>query len=97
MAIQLPETGYLRLSQIIGRSAVSDEQAAENRRKGNGPKRPRPAIPPLIPIGKSSFWAGVASGRYPQPVRTLSARVTAWRVQDIRALIDQAAKQDGGA
>ena len=46
-----------------------------------------------IPISKSTWWAGIKSGRYPQPVRTLGARITAWRVEDIRALIDQASKR----
>ncbi len=41
-----------------------------------------------IPVSKSTWWAGVKSGRYPQPVRTLGARITAWRVEDIRALIE---------
>ncbi|HJW56906.1 MAG TPA: AlpA family phage regulatory protein [Burkholderiaceae bacterium] len=45
-----------------------------------------PPVAPLIPICKSSWWAGVKSGRYPQPVK-LSPRVTVWRVEDIRALI----------
>ncbi len=45
----------------------------------------------LIPVSKSTWWAGVKTGRYPQPVRTLGARITAWRVEDIRALIEQAA------
>jgi prophage regulatory protein len=67
---QLPETGYLRLPQIIG-----------------NPKAV-PPIPPLIPVGKSTWWAGVKSGRYPKPVRTLGERITAWRVEDIRALIE---------
>lgn len=39
-----------------------------------------------IPVSKSTWWAGVASGRFPQPVK-LGPRVTAWRVEDIRALI----------
>lgn len=65
----LPETGYLRLSQIIG-----DRKAA-------------PPIPPIIPVSKSTWWAGVKAGRYPQPVRSLGKRITAWRVEDIRALI----------
>ena len=47
----------------------------------------------LIPVSKSTWWAGVKSGRYPQPVRTLGARITAWRVEDIRALIDGVATQ----
>lgn len=39
-----------------------------------------------IPVGRSTWWAGVKSGRYPQPVK-LGAQITAWRVEDIRALI----------
>jgi prophage regulatory protein len=39
-----------------------------------------------IPISRSSWWAGVKSGRYPQPVK-LAPRTTAWRVEDIRELI----------
>lgn len=66
----LPETGYLRLPQIIG-----------------NPKT-EPPIPPIIPISRSSWWAGVKSGRFPKPVK-LGPRTTAWRVDDIRALIDR--------
>ncbi|PCI97648.1 MAG: transcriptional regulator [Alphaproteobacteria bacterium] len=40
----------------------------------------------LIPIGKSSWWNGVRDGIYPQPV-TIGQRVTAWRVEDIKELI----------
>jgi prophage regulatory protein len=39
-----------------------------------------------IPIGRSSWWAGVKSGRYPQPVK-LGPRTTAWKVEDVRELI----------
>ena len=39
-----------------------------------------------IPVCKSTWWAGVKSGRYPKPVK-LGPRITAWRVEDIRALI----------
>jgi prophage regulatory protein len=45
-----------------------------------------PAILALIPVGKSTWWAGVKSGRYPKPVK-LGSRTTAWRVEDIRAVI----------
>lgn len=41
-----------------------------------------------IPVGRSTWWAGVKSGRFPKPVR-LGPRTTAWRVEDIRALIKQ--------
>jgi prophage regulatory protein len=41
-----------------------------------------------IPVSKSTWWAGVKEGRYPQPVK-LGPRITAWRVEDIRALISE--------
>jgi predicted DNA-binding transcriptional regulator AlpA len=40
----------------------------------------------LIPVSRSTWWAGVKSGRYPRPVK-LGPRITAWRVEDIRRLI----------
>ena len=44
-------------------------------------------VPPIIPVSKSTWWSGVKSGRYPQPVK-LGARTTAWRIEDIRKLIN---------
>ncbi len=41
----------------------------------------------VLPIGRSTWWAGVKSGRFPQPVKLLP-RVTVWRVEDIRAVIN---------
>ena len=38
-----------------------------------------------IPVSKSTWWAGVKSGRFPKPVK-LGPRITAWRVEDIRQL-----------
>ena len=55
-----------------------------------------PPIPPLIPIGRSTWWSGVKSGRYPKSIK-LSERTTVWRVEDIRALIQQPAQGQGGA
>jgi prophage regulatory protein len=52
-----------------------------------GDPKADPPIPPFIPLSKSTWWAGVRSGRYPQPVK-LGPRITAWRVDDIRKLID---------
>ena len=46
-----------------------------------GPGRP-------IPVSKSTWWEGVRSGRYPRPVK-LGPRITAWRVEAIKALIAQ--------
>lgn len=78
---ELPDTGYLRLSQIVGRPATQK----------------RPAIPGIIPVSRSTWWAGVRSGRYPQPTRALGPRITAWRVEDIRALIESAASAKAAA
>lgn len=47
-------------------------------------------IPPIVPVSRSTWWEGVRTGRYPQPVRTLGPRITAWRASDIRALISGA-------
>ena len=43
-----------------------------------------------IPVSKSTWWAGVKDGRFPKPVK-LGPRITAWRVEDIRALIETGA------
>lgn len=42
----------------------------------------------IIPISKSSWWQGVKDGIYPQPVK-IGQRVTAWRSEDISALVDE--------
>lgn len=47
-----------------------------------------PPIPALIPVSKSTWWAGVKSGRYPKPSKALGPRITAWRVEEIRAFIE---------
>lgn len=54
-----------------------------------------PEVLRFIPVSRSTWWAGVRSGRYPQPTRALGERITAWRVEDIRALIDGAAPAKG--
>ena len=86
----LPETGFLRLKQIIGQEEVTEEQVKKNRQHGKGPKRPRPALPPLIPVKKSCWWEGVKSGRFPPPVKVGNGRGTFWKVEDIRNLIAKA-------
>lgn len=40
-----------------------------------------------IPVSRSAWWAGVATGRFPKPVK-LGPRTTAWRSQDVRALLN---------
>ncbi len=61
----IPETGFLRLPQILGSESN----------------------PPIIPVSRSTWWAGVKSGKFPKPVK-LGQRTTAWRVEDIRNLIN---------
>ena len=61
----------LRVWDIIGRPASND----------------RPAIKPLIPVSKSTWWKGVRDGRFPKPIK-LGDRVTAWKASDIQRLID---------
>lgn len=46
-----------------------------------------PSVLRLIPVARSTWWAGVKSGRFPAPVK-LGPRTTAWRVEDIRDLIE---------
>ncbi len=43
-----------------------------------------------IPVSKSTWWAGIKDGRFPKPVK-LGPRTTAWRVEDIRRLIEKGA------
>jgi len=45
-------------------------------------------LPPIIPVGRTTWLSGVAKGIYPQSVQ-LSERTVAWRVTDIRALIQK--------
>jgi predicted DNA-binding transcriptional regulator AlpA len=48
-----------------------------------------------IPVSKSTWWAGVKSGRYPRPVK-LGPRITAWRVEDIIGLLNGSGKLSSG-
>jgi len=61
----IPETGFLRLPQVLS----------------------------IIPVGKTNWWKGVKSGRFPKPVK-LSERCTAWRAEDIRELIKSLSGQN---
>ena len=40
-----------------------------------------------LPVSKSTWWAGVKLGRYPQPMK-LGPRVTVWKAEDIWDLIE---------
>ncbi len=45
-----------------------------------------PEVLKVFPVSKSTWWAGVKDGRFPQPVK-LGPKISAWRVNDIRELI----------
>lgn len=47
-----------------------------------------PDVLKLIPVSRASWWNGVKAGRYPTGVK-LGPRTTAWRREDIDALIDR--------
>jgi len=53
-----------------------------------GDPKAKPPIPAVIPVSKSTWWQGVKDGRFPKAVK-LGPRTTAWRVEDIRALIER--------
>lgn len=59
-----------------------------------GDNRVTPPVPGLIPVSRSTFLARVKDGSFPKPVR-LSKRCTAWRVEDIRRLIENVAVREG--
>lgn len=46
----------------------------------------RPERGRIIPVSRSTWWAGVKEGRFPKPVK-LGPRTTAWRAEDLRAYI----------
>ena len=51
-----------------------------------------PQILAIFPIGKSSWWRGCQTGRYPKPVK-LGPRTTVWRAEDIAALVQSLGNQ----
>lgn len=46
-----------------------------------------PQVLELVPVGRSSWLAGVKEGRYPQPVK-LGPATTCWRASDIISFIE---------
>jgi predicted DNA-binding transcriptional regulator AlpA len=49
----------------------------------------------LVPISKSSWWEGCKEGRFPKPVK-LGPRTTAWKAEDIAALVKSLGAQEAG-
>jgi prophage regulatory protein len=49
----------------------------------------------VIPFSESTLWRKAAEGTFPEPVK-LSARVTAWRVGDVRKWLQACMAAGGG-
>lgn len=47
-----------------------------------------PAVLEKIPVSKSTWWAGVKSGKFPKSIK-IGARTTAWRKSEIELLIQK--------
>ena len=51
-----------------------------------------PEILKLFPVSKSSWWAGVRNGKWPRSYK-LGDNTTAWKISDIRELLDSVDSQ----
>lgn len=49
-----------------------------------------PDVLRLYPVSKSTWWKGIHDGKFPAAVR-IGDRAVAWRAEDIRSLIENAA------
>lgn len=55
---------------------------------GPAGKKASKTTPRILPFSSSTLWRMVKSGDFPAPVK-LSERVTAWRVEDVRAWMEK--------
>ena len=46
-----------------------------------------PQVLELYPVSPATWWRGVKSGKFPQPVK-LTVRTTAWRVEDVERFLE---------
>ncbi len=69
-----------------------DEKNAKNPRLLRLPQIIAPDGP--IPVGKSTWWSGVADGRFPKPIK-LGPRISVWKKEDIEALIEYGPLESG--
>lgn len=71
-------------SPITSFDSLPDSAFIREAQLVQSPKRPTSTAP--LPISAPTLWRKVKEGSFPKPVK-LSARVTAWRVGDVRAWI----------
>jgi prophage regulatory protein len=53
-----------------------------------------PQILQVFPVSKSTWWSGVREGKYPPSVK-LGKRVTAWKAENIHALLNTLSNDRG--
>nr|WP_240515624.1 AlpA family phage regulatory protein [Acidovorax kalamii] len=75
-------TGVIRLTF----DALPDSAFIREAQLVQSPKRPDSPAP--LPFSAPTLWRKVKAGTFPKPHR-LSERVTAWKVGDVRAWINQ--------
>lgn len=78
-------TRLYRLQDVIGRRRAQGIHAKKAQRRSE--------VKGIIPMSRSSWYAGIKEGRYPKPVQ-LSARSVAWRSEDIDALLERISQGD---
>ena len=66
--------------------SVKTDQEAAGVLPATGYVRAKQLVPHIIPFSPATLWRKVKAGTFPAPVK-LSAGVTAWRVEDVRAWI----------
>lgn len=47
----------------------------------------------LYPVSKTAWYAGIATGHHPKPVKLSGTRVSAWRHSDVLALIESTSSE----
>lgn len=70
----------------VGFDALPDSAFIREAQLVQSPKRPDSPAP--LPFSAPTLWRKVKAGTFPKPHR-LSERVTAWKVGDVRAWINQ--------
>jgi predicted DNA-binding transcriptional regulator AlpA len=52
----------------------------------------------VFPVSRAIWYEGIKAGRFPKPVKlNNSSKIAAWRVADIRELIERTSGQAGGS
>lgn len=57
-----------------------------------GDPRANPPIPAIIPVSRSTFYAGIKSGIFPAPEKI--GHVSVWNLEEIHAWIDSLKMSD---